>query len=196
MQILFGVECVDRVALQALLPRHSSRYAWEIQEGDRRKDRRMVYGFFDFKPSWRGGEEGRSGAGKWFGRGEEVREAWVGEKRPTHPPTHQWSVGSSTSIGEEDMRNKSLEAESKELRARIEALEKKEGEGVQGRARLPSRRESDLAEEWRVEMDLEDEAESRKKLDQQKRKLQKELRDIEKFSCVPKEFKAPVADSV
>ena len=31
-----------------------------------------------------------------------------------------------------------------------------------------------------MEMDLEDEAESRKKLDQQKRKLQKELRDVQK----------------
>ena len=37
-------------------------------------------------------------------------------------------------------------------------------------------------------MDLEDEADSRKKLVEQQRKLQKELRDIEKFSCVPKEF--------
>ena len=36
-------------------------------------------------------------------------------------------------------------------------------------------------------MGLEDEAESRKKLDEQK-KLQKELRQIEKLSCVPKEF--------
>ena len=40
------------------------------------------------------------------------------------------SMGSSTSSGEEERRNKSLEAENKELRARLEALEKKEGEGV------------------------------------------------------------------
>ena len=82
-----------------------------------------------------------------------------------------------------ERRTKSLEAENKELRARIEALEK-EG-GVQG---LPSRSESGSEEEWSVEMDFEDEVERRKKLDVQRRKPQTELRDIEKFSCVPKEF--------
>ena len=35
--------------------------------------------------------------------------------------------------------------------------------------------------------EVEDEIESRKKLDEQKEKMQKELREIEKFSCVPKE---------
>ena len=69
-----------------------------------------------------------------------------------------------------------------------EAVEKKEGEGVQGGQGLPSRRESDLEEVWGMEMDLEGEVESRKKLDEQRRKLQKEQRDVEKFSCVPKEF--------
>ena len=49
--------------------------------------------------------------------------------------------------GEEGRRNKSLEAENKELRARLEALEKKDGEGVQGGRGLPSRRESGLEEE-------------------------------------------------
>ena len=100
--------------------------------------------------------------------------------------TGDWSTGSST--WEEDGKSKSLEAENKELRARLEALEKKEGEGAQGGQGLPSRRESGMEEEWRMDMDFGDEIESRKKLDEQKRKLQKELRDIEKFSHVPKEF--------
>ena len=47
---------------------------------------------------------------------------------------------------------------------------------------------SGLEEEWGVEMDLQDQADSRKKLDEQEKKLQKEPRDLEKFSCVPKEF--------
>ena len=47
-----------------------------------------------------------------------------------------------------------------------------------------------------MEMDVEDEAESRKKLDEQKRKLQKELRDLEKFSCVPKEFQESVKSNL
>ena len=44
---------------------------------------------------------------------------------------------------------------------------------------------------WRksvgMDMDVEEEVESRKKLDEQKRKLQKELREIEKFSCLSRE---------
>ena len=48
------------------------------------------------------------------------------------------STGSSTSSGEEDRKARSLEAENKELRARIDALEKKEG--VQGGRGIPSRR--------------------------------------------------------
>ena len=38
----------------------------------------------------------------------------------------EWSTGSSTSSGEEDRKTRSLEAENKELRARIDAMEKKE----------------------------------------------------------------------
>ena len=37
-------------------------------------------------------------------------------------------------------------------------------------------------------IDVEDEIESRKKLDGQRKKLQKEVRDVEKLSCVSKEF--------
>ena len=58
-----------------------------------------------------------------------------------------WSTGSSTSSGKEERRNKSLEAKKKELRARLETLEKRkvkqsnEGKGFhQG--------ESGLEEEW------------------------------------------------
>ena len=55
---------------------------------------------------------------------------------------------------------------------RRKVKESKEGKGFH-------QRESDLEEEWGVEMDLEDEAESRKMLDEQKRKFLKELRDVE-----------------
>ena len=96
----------------------------------------------------------------------------------------EWSTGSSTSSGEEDRRAKSLEAENKEFRARIEALERKEGEGVQGGARTSIQEKKRLGGRVGMEMDLEDDVESREKLDEQRRTLQKELRDIEKFSCV------------
>ena len=101
--------------------------------------------------------------------------------------TGVWSTGYSTSSGVEDRKSTGLEAENKELRAKLEYYEKKEGKGTQGGQGLPSRRESGMEEEWRMEVDAEDEIESRKKLDEQKRKLQEELRDVEKLSCIPKE---------
>ena len=61
-------------------------------------------------------------------------------------------------------------------------------------SRSPRRARASIKERKRpgrrvgVEMDLEDEADTRKKMDKQKKKLQKELRDVEKFSCVAKEF--------
>ena len=92
----------------------------------------------------------------------------------------EWSTGSSTSSGEEDRKTRSLEAENKELRARIDAMEKKEG--VQGGPSITSKGGGD-SEDVRGEfMDVEDEAESRKKLDERKRKLQKELRDVDRLS--------------
>ena len=85
----------------------------------------------------------------------------------------EWSTGSSTSNGEEDRKARSPEAENKELRARIEAMEKKgeeEGRKMCGET-----------------MDVEDEEESRRKLDERRKKLQKELRDVERLSCISKE---------
>ena len=73
----------------------------------------------------------------------------------------------------------------KELRAQIEHYRKRSGGEAQGGQGLPPRRESGMEEE--VGMDFEDEIESRKKLDEQRKKLQKELRDVEKLSCVSKE---------
>ena len=45
-----------------------------------------------------------------------------------------------------------------------------------------------MEEEWRMDMDGRGGVESRKKLDEQKRMLEKELREIEKISCLSKEF--------
>ena len=62
---------------------------------------------------------------------------------------------------------------------------KKEGEGAQGGQGIHAG-ESGMEEEWGMDMDVEDGIESAKSW-MQVRKLQKELRDIVKFSCVPKE---------
>ena len=57
-----------------------------------------------------------------------------------------------------------MEAENKELRARIDAMEKKEG--VQGGPSIPAEEGGDSEDVWRDCMEVEDEAESRKKLDE------------------------------
>ena len=84
--------------------------------------------------------------------------------------TGEWSAVPSTSSREEDRKSKSLEAGNKELRA-IEALEKKGGEGAQGGQGNPSRRESGMEEEWGMDMDVDEEVESRKKSDEQKKEV-------------------------
>ena len=97
----------------------------------------------------------------------------------------EWSTGSSTSCGEEERRNKSFEAENEELRARLEALEK------EGKRRSPRRARASIKERERSGRRVgcgDGPRQSRKKLDEHMKKLQKELRDIEKFSCIPKEF--------
>ena len=71
-----------------------------------------------------------------------------------------------------------MEAENKELRARTEALEKKGGEGAQGGQDPPSRKESGMEEQWGMDMDVEDEIESRKKLDEQRPKAQDSLKNV------------------
>ena len=68
-------------------------------------------------------------------------------RQATAARTGEWSTGSWTSSREEDRKPKNLEAEHKELWTRIEALEKKGGEGAQGGQGLPSRRETGMEEE-------------------------------------------------
>ena len=45
-------------------------------------------------------------------------------------------------------------------------------------------------------MEVEDEAESRRKLDEQKKKLQKDLREIDRLSCVSKEMHKSIRESL
>ena len=76
----------------------------------------------------------------------------------------EWSAGSSASSGEEKRKARSLEAENEGLRARIDAMEKKGG--VQGDPSIPSREGGDSEEVWRDGMEVEDEAECRRKMDE------------------------------
>ena len=45
-------------------------------------------------------------------------------------------------------------------------------------------------------MEVEDEAESHRKLHEQKKKLQKDLREVDRLSCVSKETQESVRESV
>ena len=112
-------------------------------------------------------------------------------RQPIAARNREWSTGSSSSSGDEERRNKNLEAEDKGFEPGLRPWKKKEGEGVQGGQGLP------LTERKRPgRRVVEDEAESRKKLDDQKKKIQKELRDIEKFSCVPKELQESIKSNL
>ena len=84
------------------------------------------------------------------------------------------STGSSTSSGEEDRKARSLESE----------------------ASIPSGEGGDSVDVWGEFMEVEDEAESRGKLDEQKKKLQKELRDVARLSFVTKEMQESIMESL
>ena len=47
---------------------------------------------------------------------------------------------------------------------------------------------------WEEDMDIEDEAESLKKLDEQRKKLQKESRDVERLSLISKEAQESIKE--
>ena len=49
---------------------------------------------------------------------------------------------------------------------------------------------------WEEFTDVEDETESRKKLDEQKKKLQKELRDVDRLSFISKEMQESIKESM
>ena len=49
---------------------------------------------------------------------------------------------------------------------------------------------------WGEDMDVEDETESRKKLDDKRKKLQKESRDVEKLSLISKEAQETTKESL
>ena len=59
------------------------------------------------------------------------------------------STGSSTSSGEDDRKSKGLEAENKELGAKLEYYEKKKGEGAQGGQGFPERAAWRKSGQWK-----------------------------------------------
>ena len=103
-----------------------------------------------------------------------------------------WSTSSSGSRGGEDRKARSLEAENKELRARIDAMEKEEG--AQKEPCIPFK-EGVLEEVWGHCMEVEVEAECRRKLDEQRKKMRKELREVDRLSFVSPEMQESLKES-
>ena len=91
-----------------------------------------------------------------------------------------WYSGSSSSNGGKEKRLRDQEEE-EELRAQVELLRKQQrvekGPETQGE---PTRRGSGLEEYCKME--VEEEIDCKKTLDEQRKSLQKQLRDIEKFT--------------
>ena len=50
-----------------------------------------------------------------------------------------------------------------------------------------------LEEDWN--MDCEEEVENKKKLDEQRKRLQKQLRDLEKFTCMPQDIQSKLKET-
>ena len=69
-------------------------------------------------------------------------------------------------------------------------------EGVQGGPSIPSGEGGDSEDVWGDCMEVEDEAGSRRKLDEQKKKLQKDIRDVDRLSFVSKEKQERVMESL
>ena len=105
-----------------------------------------------------------------------------------------WSTGSSGSSGEEDREARSLEAENKELGARIDAMGKKDG--AQKGSGISLKEDGDSEEVWGDCMEVEDDAECRKKMDEQRKKMQKEFREVERLSFASKEMQENFMESM
>ena len=83
-QILFGVKCVDEVALQAVLPRHSSGVAWEVwavscckverKAGGTKAWRHRIRSFEPGLRPWKRRMVKESKEGEGFHQGEKARK--------------------------------------------------------------------------------------------------------------------------
>ena len=69
-------------------------------------------------------------------------------------------------------------------------------EGAQGGPSIPSRGGGKSEDVWVEFTEVEDEAESRRKLNELKKKLQKELRDVDRLSFVTKEMQESIRESL
>ena len=106
-----------------------------------------------------------------------ARQAQAG----VYAKSREWYSGSSSLSGGEEWIPQGHREEIKKLRAQIELLSKQQGAGKSPEEPSePARRGSDLDEGCRVE--VEEEVQSKKKLDEKERNLQRQMRDIDKLT--------------
>ena len=72
----------------------------------------------------------------------------------------------------------------------------KRKEGVQGEPNIPVKGGGDSEDVWRDCMEVEDEAENRKKLHELRQKMQNESRDVDRLSFVSKEMQESIKQSL
>ena len=119
--------------------------------------------------------EGRCGNNIPSGLQGKHKQAMCAKKR-------EWYSGSSSSSGGEEWKSQEHE-EIKRLRARIELLSKQQGAGKSlEKLGEPARRRSGLEEGCRIQ--FADDTEYKKKLDEEKKSLQGQVRDIDKFANI------------
>ena len=113
----------------------------------------------------------------------------AGGKVPAGNWFEKWRLvqGLPSSSGEEDKKTNSQESEIPELREQVGWSCEQRGE-AEGQS-CPARRESGMEDDWSMEVEKEFEnVENKRKLDEQRNRLQKELPDVEKLSFIPQEI--------
>ena len=109
--------------------------------------------------------------------------------------SQQRETGLKARMGGKREKARSLEAENKELGARIDAMGK--NEGVRNGPGISfEEEEENLEEVWRDCMEVEDEEECRRKLDEKRKKIMKELREVERLSFASKEVQENLMESM
>ena len=103
-------------------------------------------------------------------------------KQAMHAKNREWFSGSSSSSGGEEWKSQEQE-EIKRLRAQVELASKQQGAGKSLRSRANRQGEEVV---WKK---FEEETEYKKKLDEQKKSLQRQLREIEKFANMDPAFR-------
>ena len=108
-------------------------------------------------------------------------------KQAVQAKNEEWYSGSSSSSGGEEWKSQGQQEEIKRLRAQVELLSKQQGMGKSPEEPGEPARRGSLEDGCKMEFD--EETDCKKKLEEQKKSLQRRLRDIEKFASMDPVFR-------